>query len=178
MVLIANLQVGQWEKHLMNRMHFAGKTGLFIYICSCPFCDNSNVIDLVKVYKPWKNFPKHSNGDYVWCFVERFSYSPPGHTYERCIVFFKWIGKKQQIFYKFYVSKLWISMGKYLQSLPCWSQAVSEYFLHCQIKSPCLIIIVQHFYTSACFLSRDTTFYIKPCQLLVQRHLNLRQLGI
>jgi hypothetical protein len=43
-------------------MYFAGKTGLFIYTCSCPFSDNSKVTDLVKVYKGSKIFPKNSNG--------------------------------------------------------------------------------------------------------------------
>ena len=52
-------------------MHFAGKTGLFIYIWSYPFSDNSKVTDLVIVYKGSKISPKHSNGVYVWCFVER-----------------------------------------------------------------------------------------------------------
>ena len=53
-------------------MHFAGKTDLFIYTtCSCSLSDNSKVIDLVQVYKVSKMFPKHSNGDHVWCFVER-----------------------------------------------------------------------------------------------------------
>ena len=55
-------------------MHFAGKTGLFIYIYNS------------KVNKGSKIFPKHSNGDYVWCFVERVLLFTPG----RCIVFFKY----------------------------------------------------------------------------------------
>jgi len=52
------------------------KTSLFIYVCSCPFSDNSKVTDLVKVYKGLKIFPKHSNGDYVWFLVERVPSSP------------------------------------------------------------------------------------------------------
>ena len=45
-------------------------------VYSCPFSDNSKVIDLVRVYKVYKIFPKHSNGDYVWCFVGKIP-SPP-----------------------------------------------------------------------------------------------------
>jgi hypothetical protein len=57
------------------------KSMVFSCICSCIFCDNSNVIDLVIVYKGSKIFPKHSNGDYVCCFVERVCYSPQAiHT--------------------------------------------------------------------------------------------------
>ena len=59
---------------------------VFSYILSCPFSDNSKVTDFVIVYKASKISPKHSNGDYVWGFVERVLLFTPG----RCIVFFKY----------------------------------------------------------------------------------------
>ena len=57
---------------------------IYVYICSCPFSDDSKFIDLVQVYQVYKglkNFPKHNNGDYVLCFDERIHSSPQAiHT--------------------------------------------------------------------------------------------------
>jgi hypothetical protein len=65
----------------MNLKMISQEKLVFLNIYSCPFSDNSKVIDLVQVHKGSKIFPKHSNGDYVWCFVEKVPYSPQAiHT--------------------------------------------------------------------------------------------------
>ena len=52
------------------------------------------------------------------------------------------------------------------------------YFLHCHFKSPCIVIIIQNVYTSACFLLEIQHVISNLVNSLVQRHLNHHQLGI
>ena len=67
---------------------------------SCPFSDNSKVTDLVIVYKVLKIFPKHSNGDYVWCLVEKVPYSPQAiHTIDA--LYSSVYGKRSKYFTSF-----------------------------------------------------------------------------
>ena len=46
-----------------------------------------------------KIFPKHSNGVYVWCFVNRVPSSPQAIHTKDALYSFKWIGEKKQIPY-------------------------------------------------------------------------------
>ena len=126
-----------------------------------------------------EDFPKHMPNRIMSTTLPKGSRLHPSQTIQKmhCILQKDW--KRNQIFYKFQVSEIGICVETASEfiTLKATSKRVVQYFLHCHFKTPCIIIIVQNFYTSACFLSRDTTFYIEPCQLLVQKQFKSLPVG-
>ena len=137
-----------------------------------PFSGNSKVIDLWRVIglQRVEDFPKHIPKKVMSATLLKGSplHPRPNHTKDALYSTSGW-SKESKYFTSFRLLNLNLcrKITWKFTMLKWTSKWVFYYFLHCHFKTPCIIIIVQNFYTSACFLSRDTTFYIEPCQLLV-----------
>ena len=131
---------------------------------------------LLGCWKVGRSSKTHETGLLYNHFTERIPFSHQAKPYKRCVVCYKRMGKGNTT----QVLGQWSQnlCRKLLQSLPRWSQLLSEYFLFCHLKTSCIIIIDQNFYTSAWFPSRDKTFYIQPSQILVQREVGYLNWGI
>ena len=117
-------------------MHFAEKNCSFHIYGHVLLVIIQKLLTLYKFRKVQQFFQNIPMGIMSGGLLKGSHYTPQAiHTID-ALYSSKWLGEKKQIFYKYYVSKLWISVEKYPQSVPSWSQFLSEVFsIFCFVKS-------------------------------------------